>query len=237
MHPVLEVEPCDYIVPVLHLLIGLVNKIWTTLLHFLDEFVENVSEYEANLKDKLSECNEKIVYISEEIVILTANKHIACEEYNDTPTDDLRDSIIWYTKEIKQNQTMKTKLNKDLRKLKNDLVTEREKRCGNENAIDHLLYNVLEGCNIKKQHFHGGSMNGVCCRRLLDNLDVIFPAIENVVLERLNRDVIPKTDKQRDNITLVLERFYKIFETMDVVFFDYVSYHQHLKRLNVQGKQ
>ena len=80
-------------------------------------------------------------------------------------------------------------------------------------------------------------MNGVCCRRLLDNLDVIFPAIENVVLERLNRDVIPKTEKQRANITLVLERFYKIFETLDVVFFAFVSYHQHLKRLNVQGKQ
>ena len=34
MHPLLEVEPDFYIVPILHLLIGLVNKEWRSMLHF-----------------------------------------------------------------------------------------------------------------------------------------------------------------------------------------------------------
>ena len=34
--------------------------------------------------------------------------------------------------------------------------------------------NVYFKLELSPQHFHGGSMNGVCCRRLLDNLDIIF---------------------------------------------------------------
>ena len=48
MRPLLEVEPQFYIVPILHLLIGLVNKEWNTMLNFFDEFVENVSVQEAD---------------------------------------------------------------------------------------------------------------------------------------------------------------------------------------------
>ena len=82
-----------------------------------------------------------------------------------------------------------------MRKWKSDLVAEREKRSDNENGIAHLLFTILETCNIKKQHFHGSSMNGVSCHHLLDNLDIIFPEIEKVVLERLNCAKTSKTEK------------------------------------------
>ena len=52
MPPIFDIEPQDYIIPILHLLIGIVNKGWTSFVHFLDEFVENVSKVEAELKDK-----------------------------------------------------------------------------------------------------------------------------------------------------------------------------------------
>ena len=52
MHPLLEVEPDFYIVPILHLLIGLVNKEWRTMLHFFDEFVKQVSDIELQLKER-----------------------------------------------------------------------------------------------------------------------------------------------------------------------------------------
>ena len=56
------VEPHDYIVPLLHLLIGLVNKVWTSLLQFLYEFVENVSEAEVVLKDSIVDLNKELHY-------------------------------------------------------------------------------------------------------------------------------------------------------------------------------
>ena len=51
MYPLLNIEPTDYIVPLLHLLIGIVNKAWISFSFFLDEFVENIGETESNLKD------------------------------------------------------------------------------------------------------------------------------------------------------------------------------------------
>ena len=52
MPPLFDCHPQDYIVPVLHLMIGITNKGWTSLLHFLDEFVENVSIEECEMRDK-----------------------------------------------------------------------------------------------------------------------------------------------------------------------------------------
>ena len=53
MHPFLNFKPSDYIIPLLHLLIGIVNKSWSLLLFFLNEFVEEISDLEAELKDEM----------------------------------------------------------------------------------------------------------------------------------------------------------------------------------------
>ena len=73
MPPQLNIEPCDYIVPILHLMIGLVNKAWISLIHFFDEFVENISDYEATLKDEMLLLNIEIEEIKEESDIFTVN--------------------------------------------------------------------------------------------------------------------------------------------------------------------
>ena len=43
----LKIDPSNYIIPLLHFIIGIVNKAWTSLLLFFDEFVENISSHEA----------------------------------------------------------------------------------------------------------------------------------------------------------------------------------------------
>ena len=47
MKPLLDIDPKYYIDPLLHLLIGIVNKLWSSLLHFLDKFVEKITLYES----------------------------------------------------------------------------------------------------------------------------------------------------------------------------------------------
>ena len=49
----LNVESVQYIASLLHLLIGLVNKPWLSMLLFFDEFVGKVSDEEATLKDNI----------------------------------------------------------------------------------------------------------------------------------------------------------------------------------------
>ena len=72
-----------------------------------------------------------------------------------------------------------------MRKLKVELKREQEKRKGNTSGIINLLDLVLETVNIKKQHFHGGSMNGVCCCRLLYNIDEIFEDVSDIISDKL----------------------------------------------------
>ena len=62
---------------------------------------------------------------------------------------------------------------------------QKEKGKGDENRIENLLYIILEGQNIKKEHFHRGSMNDVCSRCLLDNVESIFKEIRELASEQL----------------------------------------------------
>ena len=80
MLPLIDVEPIDYIVPILHLLIGIVNKGWTSMGHFLDEFVENVSDAKFELKDELLLLEAEIQDFNDETEILTVNRDMACLE-------------------------------------------------------------------------------------------------------------------------------------------------------------
>lgn len=70
MSPQLLVEPKYYIVPILHLLIGLVNKVWLSLCFFLDEFVELLLPKEAELKERYQLYEQAIDEIKEEMDIL-----------------------------------------------------------------------------------------------------------------------------------------------------------------------
>ena len=76
---------------------------------------------------------------------------------------------------------------------------------------------ILDEVNIKKQHFHGGAMNGVCCRRLLDNVEALFEDIRKLGMNRLKQKKIRK-DKDEEKLTVVLEDFYQLFETIDLIF-------------------
>ena len=60
-------------------------------------------------------------------------------------------------------------------------------------------------------------MNGVCCRRLLDKLDVIFDEIESVMSEKLKNKVHSR--KEKSYITLTFGLFRDLFEVVDVVFY------------------
>ena len=110
------------------------------------------------------------------------------------------------------------KANVELRELKNILASEKKKRSGNADSMENLLYIILEESNIKKQHFHGGAMNGVCCRRLLDNTELIFGKIEELIRNRMNDDNKTTHNVDLDSLTSVIVTFKKLFECMDVVF-------------------
>ena len=109
MKPLLEIDPSFYIVPLLHLQIGIVNKLWSSLLHFLDEFVEQVSEFEATLKINIETTKENIQTINDNIEILTVNRLLACEEYAKTLCIDIKASMVSLRDDITKQKEIKSK--------------------------------------------------------------------------------------------------------------------------------
>ena len=216
MPPQLNIEPCDYIVPILHLMIGLVNKAWISLIHFFDEFVENISDYEATLKDEMLLLNIEIEEIKEESDILTVNRDIAYLERDET--EEARETYICSRDKLKLLQNTKKLKNKELKNVRSLIEKEKELRKGDEESLENLLHCILENSNIKKQHFHGGSMNGVCCRRFLDNIDTIFKEITKLTSDRLKLNGKRKYDQDLMILTTTIDTFKSLFETMDLVF-------------------
>ena len=216
MTPLLEVEPSYYIVPILHLLIGIVNKEWTSMVHFFDEFVENVSDIEATLKDEKLQHETFLQNVKEDIDILTVNKDMAClDKDHSTEANDIYKEAI---KELKRLQEVKKQKSCELRLVITKLKTEQQKRENDAHGMEHLLYNILEESHIQKQHFHGGAMNGVCCRRLLDNVEVIFSKIRKLATERLTTNSNRDFDRDIITLTSVIDKFEALFDATDVVF-------------------
>ena len=60
-------------------------------------------------------------------------------------------------------------------------------------------------------------MNGVCCRRLLDNLDKVFCKIQTLVLECLHTNKHPNKIST-EKLLLVVQNFQYLFEVVDLVF-------------------
>ena len=216
MAPLLEVEPFYYIVPILHLLIGIVNKEWTSMVHFFDEFVENVSDLEATLKDKKLEHDIFLHNIKEDIDVLTVNKDMACLSKDNC--SEANDVFKQATKELKRLQEIKKQKSGELKSVSMKLKIEQQKRKHYDNGMENLLYNILEESHIQKQHFHGGAMNGVCCRRLLGNVEVIFSKIRKLASERLSTNNNRDFEKDIVTLTSVIDKFEAIFDATDVVF-------------------
>lgn len=216
MPPQLLVEPKFYIVPILHLLIGLVNKVWTSLCFFLDEFVELVSAKESELKEKYQLYEQSMKEIKEEIDIHTVNKNYACTE---TSTDP--DAKIIYDSSCVQLKNLESErkiLAKNMKDTKTALDAEKKKRLGDENGMDNLLFIILECSKINRQSFHGGAMNGVSCRRLLDHIEDIFTQIRLLAHQRVADNSTRSMIISHTDLDKVLDKFQNLFETLDVVF-------------------
>ena len=161
MNPQILVEPAMYIVPILHLLIGIVNKIWLSMCYFLDKFVELVTSTEADLKEKCQLYEQVINDIKDEIDIHTVNKNYACAEANTDP--DAKKLYQESCENLKSLEADQKILAKNLKEIKGMLEIEKKIHINNKNGIYNHLYAILEGSKISRQTFHGGSMNGVSC--------------------------------------------------------------------------
>ena len=91
-----------------------------------------------------------------------------------------------------------------------------------ENSLDLLLELMLTKFGIKSQAFDGGSMNGACTTRLLNNLQEIMDELQQIALQRYNagggsNDDTARGDRQ-EKITNMFLEYSNLFLVLDLVF-------------------
>ena len=131
--------------------------------------------------------------------------------------------IIEDTKDIHVN----LKKRKGQMKMKQDVLQIlKTNRKGDEMGLDSLIADIL-GNNLKiyPQSFHGGDMNGVHCRKLIANIEMIMDEVNKVALKRLNERMIRNTQElnvqKQDEFRMKIDKFTNLFHVMDIVFQDY----------------
>ena len=125
-------------------MIGIVNKGWIALIHFLDEFVENVSVQESKTKAKINNHVMAIASIQDEIDIESVNKNMALIESNGDKSGEANE-IYQYTKEqIIELNKEKRNLSAEVKEMKQRLQVMKEKQSGDEGSIENSLFLLLE---------------------------------------------------------------------------------------------
>ena len=121
----------------------------------MDKFVEKVTLHESQLKINVENYTKEINDIKENMEILTVNKQMVCVEYATSYGIETKKLIEEYKINFNKHKELKTKKKSELKELKLELMREKEKRKGDEFGIEHLLYEILEKSNIKKNTFMG----------------------------------------------------------------------------------
>ena len=67
MKPQILIEPQYYIIPLLHLMIGIANNSWWSMYYFFDKFVGNISDKEEALEYLVRNIENGIETLNEDI--------------------------------------------------------------------------------------------------------------------------------------------------------------------------
>ena len=104
--------------------------------------------------------------------------------------EKIKNDQLYHREAKEQIDNVKKKLKElrtSLKKLKNKKDELQKERIQEETSLESLLDTVIMKYGIKPQAFHGGAMNGVCAKRLLNNAHAIMAEIKTISLERFKK--------------------------------------------------
>ena len=232
-------DPSTFTLPMLHLLIGLLNKALEDMKAWLDTHVELIGDAEMAIRRNCMAVIKEHLEVTERLDIVCSAKAIAyhtklrlkgelkeLKELNivDSEKEEEAARNIIHLENLRREYKELVKRKKELREKEKDLTKKvkdgKKERIGDEDGLDTIINKiVLMIARIAPQAFHGGSLNGVDCRRFLDNVVEIMNAIKEESIKRLEKSI----EKFGATLTVAeldekMESFYKLYRVMDVVF-------------------
>ena len=130
---------------------------------FADEFLENISLLESQLKDEYSQYENQIEVITDEIDIATVNMNMALLELNNINSVSQYNTVRSTANEMKsllnELKSEKPKKSVYMQQLKIKITQEKNKQKGNIAGLDNQFLLIIEKYGIKRQTFFAGAMN------------------------------------------------------------------------------
>jgi NACalpha-BTF3-like transcription factor len=207
--------PDNFVPPLLHLEIGMVNQVWEAFEEWVDAIVEVVPPFERDARTEVKNAKEKLELAIEEKKQVDATTNIEIRDKSGTlnviKAQLRRKNLENGRKEELQVQLTllntfiselkdKVKCCKDNLKAcqinfaesKKKLANCREERGKPEAGISADIELVLEKYNVSRAAYHGGDYNGVSCRRLVGNCEKIMEEIQ-IILETKKNETCDNT--------------------------------------------
>ena len=231
-----DADPWRFALPLLHILIGLLNKALQTMREWLDVKVEFIGEHEMMLRwackeavKEHAESNERLSEARNDRDKEKQNRQRLLGELlsgqrtheKDLESERIEGRIEELTIEIEEIENDKPILKMNEANLKKKVKAATEARVGDKDGLDTIINEIMRRrAMIVPQAFHGGQLNGVHCRRLLNEVEDIMKDISKEATKRLKENIkkynVMVTQKELDE---KLVTFTSLFQAMELVFY------------------
>ena len=208
-----SIEPEMYIIPILHLSIGLGNYIIAAIFDWINQDIVQISEDEQRVRNSLSATARLLFETREERnawdaslqgkpelnriersipnLETRANDPNITEEEKDTRMEALNDAKD-RAKAMKEHRKDLAKavdqFGKQETKLKKKLEEHRKARTKLDCSIESLIEDVFKKRRAQRQAYHGGDFNGVDIRRIMADAEKIFDEIGEILVRNAKRE-------------------------------------------------
>ncbi len=185
-----NVEPQDYIFCVLHDQIGLVNKSLGHLLAIGEKHIEKLPEGHAETRTELLSAEEslEVTKSRREEFVNTGKVHINELKSAATLTTEDKDEMEELKVESKRLDSEVTGAQNRKKAAKKAYDDMRNLHGKTDGSFAYLMDESLKAIGAKMQAWHGGELNGVSARLVMENSDSLFNLIEKNLIDIKHAD-------------------------------------------------
>jgi hypothetical protein len=214
-----SLSPLNFVPPLLHLEIGMVNQAWDALEDWVDDAVKIIPPHEKAARREVSDTKERLnialdnkkeadATINIEIreksgEAASIEAHLRRKGLENSTREELKVQLTLLETFINEQRNKIKKFKEEVKKIqlehaeaKKKLIAYREERGKPEASIAVEIEMHLEKYNASHAAYHRGDYNGVSCRRIVGNSTEIASGIKTILEskrdERCNQATINK---------------------------------------------
>ena len=185
----LDVEPEDFIFPVLHVQMGIVNKALSHLVAWFEKHVEKLADGHAETRTNLFKAETDFeeameaydAFVNGEPFLSLATKRKQAKTVTGDAKELLEEEIKGIEDEFKSLDDKKKDAKSKQTAARKKYSKMRSKRGKPDSSFAYILDKALELVGAKRGSYHGGDLQGNSSRTVMENSDDLFDELEKSI--------------------------------------------------------